>query len=672
MHLAQLKTQLALTQINSALAVNSRTTVFKVKTTTHIPYVYSTPRSPTAAAINLLNLLKIANSMSHPHYNPCSSGNQSSVQRQYGHSHTQREIGFKTTTSHLEPGSSFSSSASSAISENRRVMPLMPLSFRPEERRTFIDENIEGSVDMRFTRAGEVTIPGTQMQHTDRGAFFSGIKRDDFHSQGTEMTSSTVSSPSGTLGHRGSDGKSGGSSMDLLNYKRSTCENSSASFTIGSSGTDRFNIQSGKGHNMQCIPGLSVSTQQKYTSESATDILLQYGLDDEDLEYLISYPEDQITPANLQKILHQRSIEKIKRTTAEGQTKSYSESPPSTNLSRQHSHTLNTSGVAGMNQKGILSAALQPTKVIDYGHTGRYIGGVMDEVGRTSDSTANRGGSGSVLLLDPYDDNGKRQELLQKHIETKSALGSSSKQTSSAASQNSSYRSVLNSVAPSSQPVQTKETAPSSLSRLKKETNVSVLKCETSKTVPLKEPKADHKSTPKPEPSCSILRGMHPGRPGLVLIRSNENSSMKKKASDSRVSAAAERVTKQVQQSSQQVPQMFKDPVLQMGHGMLPAFFSAPKQLPSVSVTSTGTDASQTVHHPVYMPPQIISPPSLLQPVPDLMSINKLRQPRGKVAVFKDLPTSAMMHDYAAASPRIFPHTCSLCNKECTHMKVSG
>lgn len=612
--------------------------------------------------------------MSHPHYNPCSSGNQSSVQRQYGHSNTQAEIGLKTATSHLEPGSSFSSSASPAIPENRRVIPLRPLSFRPEERRTFIDENIEGSVDMRFTRAREeVSIPGTQMQHTDCGALFSSIKRDDFHSQGTEMTSSTVSSPSGTLGHRSSDGKSGGSSMDLLNYKRSTCENSSASFTIGSSGTDRFNVQSGKGHNVQYIPGLSVSTQRKYTSESATDILLQYGLDDEDLEYLISYPEDQITPANLQKILHQRSIEKTKRTTAVGQTKSYSESPPSTNVSGQHSHTLSTSGGAGMNQKGILSAALQPTKVIDYGHTGRYSGGVMDEVGRTSDSTANRGWSGSVLLLDPYDDNGKRQELLQKHIETKSALGSSSKQTSSAASQNSSYRSVLNSVARSSQPVQTKKTAPSSLSLLKKETNMSVLKCKTSKPVPLKEPKADHKSPPKPEPSCSMLRGMHPGRPGLVLISSNENSSMKnKKRTDSKVSAAAARVTKQVQQSSQQVPQMLKDPVLQMGHAMLPAFFSAPKQLPSVSVTSTGTVASQTLHHPLYMPPQIISPPSLLQPVPDLMSINKLRQPTGKVAVFKDLPTSVMMHDYAAASPRVFPHTCSLCNTECTHMKVSG
>ncbi|XP_018585839.1 zinc finger protein 638 [Scleropages formosus] len=35
----------------------------------------------------------------------------------------------------------------------------------------------------------------------------------------------------------------------------------------------------------------------------------------------------------------------------------------------------------------------------------------------------------------------------------------------------------------------------------------------------------------------------------------------------------------------------------------------------------------------------------------------------------KRLPTPTMMNDYSAASPRIFPHTCSLCNVECVQMK---
>ncbi|XP_009578954.1 PREDICTED: zinc finger protein 638-like, partial [Fulmarus glacialis] len=35
----------------------------------------------------------------------------------------------------------------------------------------------------------------------------------------------------------------------------------------------------------------------------------------------------------------------------------------------------------------------------------------------------------------------------------------------------------------------------------------------------------------------------------------------------------------------------------------------------------------------------------------------------------KRMPTPSMMNDYYATSPRIFPHMCSLCNIECTHMK---
>ncbi|KAM6221184.1 zinc finger protein 638 [Rhynchocyon petersi] len=35
----------------------------------------------------------------------------------------------------------------------------------------------------------------------------------------------------------------------------------------------------------------------------------------------------------------------------------------------------------------------------------------------------------------------------------------------------------------------------------------------------------------------------------------------------------------------------------------------------------------------------------------------------------KRLPTPSMMNDYYAASPRIFPHLCTLCNVECSHLK---
>ncbi|XP_062849643.1 zinc finger protein 638 [Trichomycterus rosablanca] len=38
-------------------------------------------------------------------------------------------------------------------------------------------------------------------------------------------------------------------------------------------------------------------------------------------------------------------------------------------------------------------------------------------------------------------------------------------------------------------------------------------------------------------------------------------------------------------------------------------------------------------------------------------------------AAAKKLPTPTMMNDYSAATPRLFPHTCSLCNIECNQIK---
>uniref|UniRef100_A0A8C4P4R2 RRM domain-containing protein n=1 Tax=Dromaius novaehollandiae TaxID=8790 RepID=A0A8C4P4R2_DRONO len=43
--------------------------------------------------------------------------------------------------------------------------------------------------------------------------------------------------------------------------------------------------------------------------------------------------------------------------------------------------------------------------------------------------------------------------------------------------------------------------------------------------------------------------------------------------------------------------------------------------------------------------------------------------PQPDAQKIKRLPTPSMMNDYYATSPRIFPHMCSLCNIECTHMK---
>ncbi|XP_042184013.1 zinc finger protein 638-like isoform X1 [Oncorhynchus tshawytscha] len=66
-------------------------------------------------------------------------------------------------------------------------------------------------------------------------------------------------------------------------------------------------------------------------------------------------------------------------------------------------------------------------------------------------------------------------------------------------------------------------------------------------------------------------------------------------------------------------------------------------------------------HVPVTFPPPRIGPmPSMHQ---------QMNLPPPMMMMTKRLPTPTMMSDYSAASPRFFPHTCSLCNIECAHLK---
>ncbi|XP_061769079.1 zinc finger protein 638-like isoform X2 [Nerophis ophidion] len=58
------------------------------------------------------------------------------------------------------------------------------------------------------------------------------------------------------------------------------------------------------------------SSPTKYTSESAANILQRFGLEKEDMDLLLAYPEDQITPASLPFILRQIRLQKAERAVA--------------------------------------------------------------------------------------------------------------------------------------------------------------------------------------------------------------------------------------------------------------------------------------------------------------------------------------------------------------------
>uniref|UniRef100_A0A671TRZ2 Uncharacterized protein n=1 Tax=Sparus aurata TaxID=8175 RepID=A0A671TRZ2_SPAAU len=654
--------------------------------------------------------------MSHQLYDPFEAENQSSPEGQYELQGPQVESNPWRASPRLGPESSFSSSGlSSTIPDNTRGIFSSPMSqlmnYGPDQRRARMDENRERTIEMHISRARQEVKPlGKPMhQSIDEGTGCTGLQRNEFGSSSTRMTSHPMSSSSSSLGHRPSDVESGRSSWDwLLNYQKPTADDSK--------------LYSSSKHDLQSIPGLGVedcpvpdklaapaeSSKPKYTSESAVNIIQNFGLEKEDLEHLISYPDDQMTRENMPYILRQIRIQKAKRATTAGQSKPYPVPQSTRSVCGMDSHTLSTSGESAMRLKKITSAVLKPTKVIDYGHTGRYTGGAGNEIGRT-DSKANSGGGGNMLLMDTCDTSKNSRGPLQKHTtEVKSsALGSSCHQASSVVSSSSDSSALSFGGTPShdqtkqlqTQPSQPLQTLLKLFSVPKKDTDLRVVRSEASKPVTSKESTSDQQSVVKTQPPTNLLRGVDPCRPGLVLIGSNANSGTKDQSKTrSHGSKFAEQMKKQQSQehmkkrqsqqqmqkqpvdekSKQQKQQALQQLVSQAGQVMWPPVFSAVKSVPPVASVPGITDATRAMQHPVFIPGgprHIVIPPVLPQPISAQMSFNHTTmptshwQPPANVAVFKGLPTLAMMQDYAAASPRIFPHTCSLCYKDCTQMK---
>lgn len=635
--LAQLKTQLALTQINSALAVGNHTPAFKGNSNTRARNKHSAAPSPTAVAINLLNLLKIANSMSHPPYTSCGSGNQRSAQRQYDHTN------IHPGTTCLGSDTSFNSSSIPGTS-GRIFSSSTSLNCGLFQKSSVNNEAIL-SADMHSTRAREVRALGISVQQANQGAHRPSRDSGEICPHDANMASFPMSSSSASRGHGGTCVKNDSRALEWLNYKRPPNESKCASLRGGE-------------HNIAYIPGLSEdshivpeeisaepSSQLSYTAETATSILRQYGLDKEDLEYLITYPEDQMTLANMQKILQQRSLEKTNRAKAASQTKTYFEPQPTTSVSGPHSPTLRFSVETELSQKGGSATVLQKSKVIDYGHTRRYKGGASDSDGTTSDGTGSSTQSIGMLPSNPC--HGSRQQPQEKN-----------KRDTNVASSSSSHISELNTLNRFNKPLQTLEKVPCSSTLPKTAKGMNVPISNFTKVVPVKEPEKDRQSPLKPQSSCVLLRGMHPGRPGLVLISSNKSHAMENKPDEARV------VKPLVQQpvGQQSKPQTPKEPLLRTV--IWPSGYSAGLQLPPAPNTSRISGESWASHQslgnslPLHQPFQT-------------EVINSGKQPQGKVMPLKGLPSLAMMHDYAAASPRVFPHTCSLCYKECAGMKVS-
>ncbi|XP_061565392.1 zinc finger protein 638-like isoform X2 [Cololabis saira] len=611
--------------------------------------------------------------MSHPLYNPYAPGNQTPSQVQYGLSSVQTQRDPRKASNLLGPGPSLKPSGAAFVAVGTPG-GTRPVIYSPEPNRKAEHKNSMSFVDLHINKArGEHQTSNMKHQTLGQGVPLTNTQRDCFPASSTRVTSFPTSSTS--QGNQNCNVGSG--SLDWLPlYKRTTEGKSSKTFTSASSdyqsgGDGSFNASKGQS-DTPSIPGLGDlgdplpeestlsigSSHPQYTSKSALNVLWQLGIEMDDLKYLLAYPEDQITPDSLPSILRQIRMQKAKDATAGVPSATCSGPKPATSTTGME--RLGSSREGGKGQGELKQPILKPNKVIDYGHTGKYNAAVGGNFERTVGGSTKSDGK-RCFLLDSGD------ALQQSTTQVKSgALVSSRDQNSSATSFSSFKKPQASADTPptgqmQSRPNQTSQPVLNTAPLSNKDANLRCLTSQVSRPVPWKRPEPDPQSAltqtpvlPKVnQPSCTLYRGIHPGRPGLVLIGSNDNHC---KIGQNKTQGQASNMIlemKKQQPQSQQLPHQPKQPPLQMGQPLHLRPFTAVKPMPQTCVG----------------PGPIARPPG--QP---FSGLTKATPPSSQLfpaqgGVSGDLPTRAMMQDYAATTPRTFPHTCCLCNKECTSMK---
>ncbi|XP_071664521.1 zinc finger protein 638 isoform X2 [Patagioenas fasciata] len=360
----------------------------------------------------------------------------------------------------------------------------------------------------------------------------------------------------------------------------------------------------------------SSNAQNRYTPESASSILASFGLSNEDLEELSRYPDDQLTPENMPLILREIRIRKMGHSAAGARSQ------------RRGEETV-----------GGTSGAAVKSKVIDYGHASKY--------GYTEDPLEARA----------YDPEEPTEDPLEASVYNPEALGRENREDFQR------EQNVPVVVPPPSVPCspvfpvedlikppvfQNGSSNPGSFFPAVPARKVPPL-CPSPVGLPVVKPVAQPALPAMPPVLPPILPPILPplAQPILPPV-----------------------MPPLVQQS---VTQHIISPLPQ------PPF--------SAVLITTVSQHEQIPHERIAHEPGPSQPgaqsgpapgPKPFQPEPE----GPIRSPFGIVKASwlpaflqrgahrtKRWPTSTMMNDYYATSPRAFPHVCSLCSIECTHME---
>ncbi|XP_065131533.1 uncharacterized protein znf638 isoform X2 [Paramisgurnus dabryanus] len=269
LQLAQIKTQLALHQLN-AIAGGS-----------------VTPPAIPLPSLTLLNFLKVT--MSHQRFNPrggqFSNDQRSILPGQYGPG---SQSGIELGAGRHVPGSVSSSRGGLMVNQQMPISLGRQSQISSDHDLTTIDRNLRGARNearlfAQLLEQSKSADPRMKKDTRDKvlssgGSGFSGTSRSDdldwtmFQGHSKPFASSSLDRP-GFGGSMGSSGLGGQPSRE--------------------------------------------QRPSRYTSESASSILASFGLSNEDLELLSHYPDDQLTPDNLPFILRDIRMRKAKRNTAD-------------------------------------------------------------------------------------------------------------------------------------------------------------------------------------------------------------------------------------------------------------------------------------------------------------------------------------------------------------------
>lgn len=561
--------------------------------------------------------------MSYPLNNSCSSGTQSFVQEQFGLFTAEPDKGTQNPLSVLGLASTLPGMSSTTI------QPLLALPVNQQLKPTGAgaDEPIQSSVDLSRTTEESRQTPvgqGTQFTSTSRC---------------TSFTLDPMCSAS--QGHRNSNGKDKSSKL-------------MSSFSSGYPSKTENNLSREGEHETQSVTSLkgndktvTESSCTKYTPEIATKILLRYGLEKDDLEELLFYPEDQITPENLPLVLQDMRTKKEKKTS----TSARCPEPQSITSTVGLDNTITSEGTQMCQNYD--SSDINPSGETDARLCGTLTAEVVEETGRTicSDDLPTKDTDASSHC--------KELQLKDSGEVTFGALVPLNDRENSPTS----LSSIRNSTAfPTSGPTDLLPTQAShnlqkifDLLRLQKQTDLRFPQCFSLKDATFK-----HHSAPKPQSSGAAGDVVHPDPPTFVPDSSSDiclNDQKQNQQEELKVESKKNEDLEQ--QPEQQFHTEHYQQLKQLGQGKLtlPQIFPTFKPLPSIRPRTSAVQpvAPQTVPNPIVYAQMLQKPFSSL----------------AEGSFFKDLPPTAMMEDYAATTPEAFPHTCSLCNKQCANIKVS-